>query len=55
MAERTPGERLEELRFFVIEGEANFKHHLSEWMQEVERQIEGLRVADLEAHLKGQP
>ena len=51
MAERTPEEQLEDLRFFVIEGEANFKQHLSRWMQEVERQIAELRVADMEAHV----
>lgn len=46
--EPTPEGRLEDLRFFVIEGDANFKSHLSKWMQEVERQIEELRGAPAE-------
>lgn len=53
VAERTPEERLEDLRFFVVEGDANFKPHLSRWMQEVERQLGALRVAALDAHLRG--
>lgn len=47
MAE-TPEERLEGLRFFVIEGDDNFKSHLSRWMQEVEQQIEVLRAPHLD-------
>lgn len=54
MAE-TPAERLEGLRFFVVEGDDNFKHHLSAWMVEVERQLEALRVADLDARFGVQP
>jgi hypothetical protein len=53
MTERTPAEILEDLRFFVVEGDANFKSHLSRWMQEVERQLEDLRVADLNAQIGG--
>lgn len=40
VTEKTPEERLEELRFFVIEGDDNFRSHLGRWMQEVEAQIE---------------